>query len=85
VAEQGRPTPRSKYEKAAKELDRSFVGTHPTEKAFRRVVIAWREPSLFVADCQGYEILRNAGVEVVELADLADDAKAANAHLPLGP
>ena len=25
-----------------------------------RVVIAWREPSLFVADCQGYELLERA-------------------------
>ena len=55
------------------------------EAGIPRVVIAWREPSLFVADCQGYEALTNAGVEVVELADLADDAKAANPHLPLGP
>ncbi|MGH3909516.1 MAG: deaminase [Pseudonocardiaceae bacterium] len=55
------------------------------EAGIPRVVIAWREPSLFVADCLGYETLTNAGVEVVELADLADDAKAANPHLPLGP
>lgn len=54
------------------------------EAEIPRVVIAWREPSLFVADCQGYEILTSAGVEVVELADLADDAKAANRHLSLG-
>jgi diaminohydroxyphosphoribosylaminopyrimidine deaminase/5-amino-6-(5-phosphoribosylamino)uracil reductase len=50
-----------------------------------RVVLAWREPSLFVADCQGYEILIAAGVVVVEIPDLAQDAKAPNAHLPLGP
>lgn len=50
-----------------------------------RVVIAWREPSLFVADCQGCETLMNAGVEVVELPGLADEARAANTHLPLGP
>ncbi len=46
-----------------------------------RVVIAWREPALFVADCQGVELLRNAGLSVVELAELADQAKAVNAHL----
>ncbi|MDV6014018.1 deaminase [Haloechinothrix sp. LS1_15] len=48
-----------------------------------RVVIAWREPSLFVADCQGTELLRQAGVDVVELTEHAKDAKAVNAHLPI--
>lgn len=47
-----------------------------------RVVIAWREPSLFVADCVGVEILRSAGVTVVELAELAQEAREVNAHLP---
>lgn len=47
----------------------------------RRVVIAWREPPLFVADCQGYELLTAAGVSVVELTDLAEPARAMNAHL----
>ncbi|WP_239311490.1 dCMP deaminase [Frankia sp. Cj3] len=46
-----------------------------------RVVIAWREPSLFVADCQGYELLTAAGVTVVELPELAEQARAMNAHL----
>ena len=46
-----------------------------------RVVVAWREPALFVADCQGVELLTAAGVEVVELPELADEARAANAHL----
>ena len=45
-----------------------------------RVVFAWREPPLFVA-CDGAERLAAAGVEVVELADLADEARAANKHL----
>jgi diaminohydroxyphosphoribosylaminopyrimidine deaminase/5-amino-6-(5-phosphoribosylamino)uracil reductase len=44
-------------------------------------VIAWREPSLFVDDCVGVEQLRAAGVTVVELPELAMDAKAVNAHL----
>ncbi len=48
-----------------------------------RVVMAWREPSLFVADCQGYELLANAGVTVVEISDLAEEAKAPNSHLSL--
>jgi diaminohydroxyphosphoribosylaminopyrimidine deaminase / 5-amino-6-(5-phosphoribosylamino)uracil reductase len=50
-----------------------------------RVVMAWREPSLFVADCQGYEMLTDAGVAVVEIPDLAQEAKAPNTHLSLGP
>lgn len=55
------------------------------EARIPRVVIAWREPSLFVADCQGYELLANAGVEVVEIPELAGEAKAPNAHLSFGP
>lgn len=46
-----------------------------------RVVIAWREPALFVADCIGAEQLTAAGVVVEELPELAADAKAPNAHL----
>jgi diaminohydroxyphosphoribosylaminopyrimidine deaminase / 5-amino-6-(5-phosphoribosylamino)uracil reductase len=46
-----------------------------------RVVIAWREPSLFVADCQGYELLAQAGLDVTELPDLATEAAAPNRHL----
>ncbi|MGC5543677.1 deaminase [Streptomyces griseus] len=46
-----------------------------------RVVIAWREPSLFVADCIGYEQLVEAGVTVVELPELAAIARALNTHL----
>jgi diaminohydroxyphosphoribosylaminopyrimidine deaminase / 5-amino-6-(5-phosphoribosylamino)uracil reductase len=47
----------------------------------RRVVIAWREPALFVADCQGRELLARAGLEVTELPELADLAAAPNRHL----
>lgn len=46
-----------------------------------RVVMAWREPSLFVAACQGTELLTAAGIEVVELPELAEAARAVNAHL----
>lgn len=55
------------------------------EAGIPRVVMAWREPSLFVADCQGYELLANAGVAVVEISDLAEEAQAPNSHLSLGP
>lgn len=47
-----------------------------------RVVIAWREPTLFV-DGEGYELLTAAGVIVTELPELAAEARAANAHLLL--
>ncbi|MFB7720631.1 MULTISPECIES: dCMP deaminase [unclassified Nocardia] len=49
----------------------------------RRVVIAWREPGTFVDNCQGVEKLREHGVEVVELADLAEEAMSMNRHLRL--
>lgn len=45
------------------------------------VVIAWREPALFVADCQGVERLRAAGVTVLEIPELEPAAKAVNKHL----
>ena len=45
-----------------------------------RVVIAWREPDLFVT-CEGVALLTAAGVEVVELPAFAGRARAANAHL----
>ena len=47
----------------------------------RRVVIAWREPALFVADAQGYEQLSRAGLTVTELPEFAADAIAPNRHL----
>jgi diaminohydroxyphosphoribosylaminopyrimidine deaminase / 5-amino-6-(5-phosphoribosylamino)uracil reductase len=48
-----------------------------------RVVIAWREPSLFVENRAGVELLGRHGVTVIELSDLADEAMAPNAHLKL--
>ncbi|TDU06696.1 diaminohydroxyphosphoribosylaminopyrimidine deaminase [Streptomyces sp. 846.5] len=47
----------------------------------RRVVLAWREPALFVADCQGVELLQQAGITVLECPELAPEARAVNAHL----
>ncbi|MBQ1084240.1 dCMP deaminase [Nocardiopsis sp. B62] len=46
----------------------------------RRVVLAWREPALFV-DCDGAERLTAAGVTVVERPDLAQGVREVNAHL----
>ena len=48
-----------------------------------RVVIAWREPDLFVTGCQGAELLAARGVEVLEIPDLAEAARSVNAHLAL--
>jgi diaminohydroxyphosphoribosylaminopyrimidine deaminase / 5-amino-6-(5-phosphoribosylamino)uracil reductase len=53
------------------------------ESGIGRVVVAWREPELFVADCQGVEILARSGITVVEFPELADLARAANAHLEI--
>jgi diaminohydroxyphosphoribosylaminopyrimidine deaminase / 5-amino-6-(5-phosphoribosylamino)uracil reductase len=46
-----------------------------------RVVLAWREPALFVAEPSGAQLLAAAGLEVVELPELAAAARAVNAHL----
>jgi diaminohydroxyphosphoribosylaminopyrimidine deaminase/5-amino-6-(5-phosphoribosylamino)uracil reductase len=48
-----------------------------------RVVIAWREPSLFVADNQGAELLSQAGIAVDELPGFAKQAAAPNRHLAI--
>ena len=40
----------------------------------------WREPTTFI-DCEGVELLRAANIEVVEIAELADEVKQINAHL----
>ena len=45
-----------------------------------RVVLAWREPSIFV-DCEGVEVLEAADTEVLELPDLARQVKEINARL----
>jgi diaminohydroxyphosphoribosylaminopyrimidine deaminase/5-amino-6-(5-phosphoribosylamino)uracil reductase len=47
----------------------------------RRVVIAWREPPVFVADAHGADALRAAGITVVEVSELADAAATMNAHI----
>jgi diaminohydroxyphosphoribosylaminopyrimidine deaminase / 5-amino-6-(5-phosphoribosylamino)uracil reductase len=44
----------------------------------RRVVIAWREPPVF-AQGGGAELLRSSGVTVVEVPELAAEARAVNA------
>lgn len=51
------------------------------ESGIRRVVIAWREPPLFVTDGQGVELLTQAGLTVEELPGFAEQAMAPNRHL----
>jgi diaminohydroxyphosphoribosylaminopyrimidine deaminase/5-amino-6-(5-phosphoribosylamino)uracil reductase len=46
----------------------------------RRVVFAWREPVLFAAGT-GAEVLTAAGVELLDVPDLASRARIPNAHL----
>lgn len=46
-----------------------------------RVVLAWREPDLFVPGARGAELLAGSGVEVVEVPELARAALAPNRHL----
>ena len=53
------------------------------ESGIRRVVIAWREPPLFVADGRGVELLTQAGRTVDELPGFAERAMAPNRHLAL--
>ena len=55
------------------------------DAGIRRVVMAWREPATFVADCKGLRLLREAEVEVVEIPQLADAAMVANRHLLPSP
>jgi diaminohydroxyphosphoribosylaminopyrimidine deaminase / 5-amino-6-(5-phosphoribosylamino)uracil reductase len=50
------------------------------EAGIRRVVLAWREPPIFVPG-GGTARLRKAGVQVTVLPELAPAARAVNAHL----
>ncbi len=72
----------STLEPCSQRASRPLSCTHLViEAGIPRVVTAWREPSLFVADCQGVELLEAAGVEVVELTEFAEAAKSVNSHL----
>ncbi|MCM6776948.1 dCMP deaminase [Nocardia sp. CDC159] len=63
--------------------DRSPCTDRILAAAVPRVVIAWREPATFVENCVGVERLREHGVEVIELSDLAEEAMSMNRHLRL--
>ncbi|SHL31619.1 diaminohydroxyphosphoribosylaminopyrimidine deaminase [Pseudonocardia thermophila] len=47
----------------------------------RRVVFAWREPDVFVTGAQGIAVLAAAGIEVVEMPELAEAAQEPNLHV----
>ncbi|WP_331737685.1 deaminase (plasmid) [Streptomyces sp. NBC_01732] len=64
--------------------DRTPCTQRILEAGIPRVVIAWREPNLFVSNCVGIERLASAGVYVVELPELAAAAQAMNSHLGFG-
>ena len=53
---------------------------HIVAAGIPRVVFAWREPPIFTAG-DGADQLRAAGIDVLELPDLAPRACAVNAHL----
>jgi 5-amino-6-(5-phosphoribosylamino)uracil reductase len=53
---------------------------HIVAAGIPRVVFAWREPALFTAG-EGADQLRAAGVEVIEVPELAARARSVNAHL----
>ena len=55
---------------------------HIVAAGIPRVVFAWREPRLFT-DGAGAEQLRAASVAVTEMPELAERARAVNAHLSL--
>ncbi|MFF7022209.1 deaminase [Streptomyces klenkii] len=57
---------------------------HVLKSGIRRVVIAWKEPALFVADCVGVETLKSQGVTVLEVPELSEQARAVNSHLSIG-
>ena len=53
------------------------------EAGLARVVIAWREPPIFVERCEGVELLRAAGLMVDLLPEFEAAAIEPNAHLGL--
>ena len=55
--------------------------THCLRRFVERVVIGVLEPKNFVANCEGVDLLRNAGVEVVVLQGLEKECLAPNQHL----
>ncbi|WP_405804840.1 deaminase [Streptomyces sp. NBC_01187] len=79
----GSATIYSTLEPCAKRKSRPLTCTRLILQArIPRVVIAWREPDLFVRDVDGVEFLQSSGVTVVELHHLSAEAQAVNRNLP---
>jgi diaminohydroxyphosphoribosylaminopyrimidine deaminase/5-amino-6-(5-phosphoribosylamino)uracil reductase len=79
----GSATIYSTLEPCAKRQSRPLTCTQLILRAgIPRVVIAWREPDLFVSDVDGVEFLHSSGVTVVELHHLSAEAQSVNSHLP---
>ncbi|GAA1868208.1 hypothetical protein GCM10009751_28440 [Myceligenerans crystallogenes] len=71
----------SSLEPCGRRLSREVTCTeHILAVGIPRVVFAWSEPSLFV-EAQGADLLRRAGREVIQVAELADAAHEPNLHL----
>ncbi|MFV5995455.1 hypothetical protein ACNPQM_24255 [Streptomyces sp. NPDC056231] len=51
------------------------------DASIHRVVAAWREPDTFLPGADGTELLQDAGVTVIELAEYASAARTPNQHL----
>ncbi len=51
------------------------------ESGARHVVYGCREPSFFVERCEGTELLKTRGIEVVELIEYRDAALVPNSHI----
>ncbi|WP_311203254.1 deaminase [Streptomyces gossypii] len=72
----------STLEPCAKRKSRPLTCTQLILKAgIPRVVIAWREPDLFVIGTAGVATMKASGVRVDELLHLAEEATLTNSHL----
>ena len=60
---------------------RTACATHLLVSHVQRVVVGVEEPKVFVSDCQGMRLLREAGVEVRRLGVLEAQCLAMNQHL----
>ena len=60
---------------------RTACTTHLLVAHVQRVVVGVEEPKVFISDCQGMRMLREAGVEVRRLEGLEDECLAPNRHV----
>ena len=60
---------------------RTACTTHLLVAHVQRVVVGVEEPKVFISECQGMRMLREAGVEVRRLEGLEDECLAPNRHV----